>query len=314
MNFSSLHTSKETVFDFTFAELPPLICIDNNNTINTEINLIPADFGTIANSYPKYRHHINLFGSEVSKIRFDYANFKLCFFQSDFPDPIMDTLIKSDSILVDNKRYYIGDKYALNNKEFKSYLQAIFPFDEITDSIINIYTKCFFKTFMPRRLSPDEIKSTVEIALKSFSDHGQKDSYELLDIDYKGYASNFEGVFFKYLNLYGYRKGRIIIWIGVLIFIFSIFTCRFYNKLNRHPQNNGIYRIAYLPESITVTSISRFFQRYWYSLCYSCIIFFTLSIKFEKLNFKHRGIIYILAMYISGIVCLAYLANFILQK
>ncbi len=56
-------------------------------------------------------------------------------------------------------------------------------------------------------------------------------------------------------------------------------------------------------------------QRWWYTFVYTATVFFSLTLKFENLKFSRRGrAVYFLAIYLIGLVCIAYMANFVLQK
>jgi uncharacterized protein YjbI with pentapeptide repeats len=160
-------------------------------------------------------------------------------------------------------------------------------------------------------LSIDETKSVYEILLKNFKDRGQMDSYESLDIEYHDYLYR-NWKLLRWWNLYGYRKQWVFIWIGIFLFFFSVITMLFIDKLNR--KDNGVYFVPTIPENIKIDSIKNAFRRFWYSFMYTSTVFFLFSLKIENINFKKGGIIYVIIVYTIGLLCLGYLANFVLQK
>jgi hypothetical protein len=62
-------------------------------------------------------------------------------------------------------------------------------------------------------------------------------------------------------------------------------------------------------------SFDDFGNRIWYSLMFTSTVFFLLTLKIENIYFKEkRGTFYLFIVYTSGLLCLAYIANFVLQK
>jgi hypothetical protein len=143
------------------------------------------------------------------------------------------------------------------------------------------------------------------------------DGYKKLDIEYKQFKYSSAGLLGYYLNLisclwwnYGYDRQYILYWtIGFLMF----FTILNYFVLDR--LNNSIYTLENIPFIPKWISDRRIGNRLWYSFVYTSTIFFRLTLKLEKINIKNKsGSIYIILIYTLGLVCLAYIANFILQK
>lgn len=61
------------------------------------------------------------------------------------------------------------------------------------------------------------------------------------------------------------------------------------------------------------------FRKLWYSFVYTGTIFFGLTLKIDHFKFDPRprnviGTFYLLFMYVLGILCLAYMANFVIQQ
>jgi hypothetical protein len=158
----------------------------------------------------------------------------------------------------------------------------------------------------------DEKATIYESVLKNFKDHGQMESYRKLDIEFKDFKMQNNKILrwiwwlpYIWWN-YGYNKELIFPWIIGLLIIFTVINFFYLDYLNNH-----IYRI----EGITPVPKTQFAYRFWYSFVYTSNIFFKFSLKFENLNFKRIGsVIYILIIFLLGLVCFGYLANFVLQK
>jgi hypothetical protein len=162
-------------------------------------------------------------------------------------------------------------------------------------------------------ISNDEKESIFEGLLNNFKVHGQNESYRKLDIEYKHfkYYRYWWTIPFYWLSLlwwnFGYNKELIFLW---TLFFVILFTSLNYFKIKK--LNTSTYPIDYLPKEYSTMTNKR---RYWYSFVYTSIILFRLSLNLEKLSFENiRGTIYILMIYSIGLLCLAYMANFIIQK
>jgi len=61
--------------------------------------------------------------------------------------------------------------------------------------------------------------------------------------------------------------------------------------------------------------MDRKIDRWWYSFIYTASIFFRLTLKLDNLKYTDkRWTAYVMLVYLIGVVCLAYMANFVLQK
>lgn len=208
------------------------------------------------------KHRINLYNTDVSKIRIDYDHFVF---------------------------------YASEN--------------ENKDSV---------KTKIPT----DIVESIYEGLLKNFLDRGQMDSYKRLDIDYKRYKAGLEPGEFSWEEFwwrFGYEKWRIFIHSIFLILLFSIINFFFIDQLNN--KTSGIYYIQLVPEFSrdlfsNYNRYQRFFRRCWTSLLYTSIIFFLLTLKIDKIRFSRSvlGIIWVIVIHISGLICIGFMANWILHR
>jgi hypothetical protein len=176
-----------------------------------------------------------------------------------------------------------------------------------------------------KELSPDQATTIYEALLKNFKDRGQDESYENLDIefnDYKGRNSNWFNYIVSFIShrwdCYGYEKWRIFIWTILIPFCYSIMTFFLLDKLTI--KHNEVYKIDGIPSDFKSTKLSlsdskEFRKRLRYSLIYTSAIFFLISVKPDKIKFNRIGLfVYVLIVYLSGLVCLGFLANLILQK
>ncbi len=163
------------------------------------------------------------------------------------------------------------------------------------------------------RISDDEKESMYEGLLNNFSLHGQKESYRRLDIEYQRfkYHRNWWTVPVAWAQRFwwnfGYDKELVFLWTIIFFLVFTTINYFFLFKLNEY-----VYTVDRIPATSEGISKRR---RYWYSFVYTALIFFKVTLNTDKLKFNHIwGTIYVMVMYASGLVCLAYIANFIIQK
>lgn len=110
-----------------------------------------------------------------------------------------------------------------------------------------------------------------------------------------------------------YVKELIFKWTAVFLLIFTFLTFLFLPCLNKTYHIEKIKNTSELNfKNIGVKNLS---VRWWLALVYTSAIFFGLTLKVEKIEYKRFwGTLYIVLVYTLGIVCLAYIANFIIQK
>ncbi|MFP9098556.1 hypothetical protein ACLI09_05825 [Flavobacterium sp. RHBU_24] len=113
---------------------------------------------------------------------------------------------------------------------------------------------------------------------------------------------------------YGYNRFLIFKWTLVFVLLFTCFTFPFLVKLN------AIYKIEKFGDMNDIDfkngiSAKNIIYRWWLAFAYTSAIFFGLSLKIENFDLKKiLGSLYIMIIYTIGIVCLAYMANFILKQ
>jgi uncharacterized protein YjbI with pentapeptide repeats len=173
-----------------------------------------------------------------------------------------------------------------------------------------------FKLWFPNHSTDEQIISTFEKLLRKFEKDGFIDSYQLLDIEYqtwrlqKQYKINWISLIPKFWWNFGYNKEYIFGWTLFFIIIFSLIN---YFNLNR--LNFGVYTVENIPKLPPIASKRKRGLRFWYSFVYTSSIFFRLTLKLDKINFKRiGGTIYLTLIYIVGLICLAYMANFVIQR
>jgi uncharacterized protein YjbI with pentapeptide repeats len=182
----------------------------------------------------------------------------------------------------------------------------------ITDSTLGVPRK---------KITEDDAEGMYEALLNNFKSLGQNESYKLLDIEYQkfkwqhSWASWLVWLPESWWN-FGYDKEYVFRWTGWLLVVFTAITSLFVDYLN-----TGVYAMNNIPiqgrpfDKKLLTTISKLAKRVWYSFVYSANIFFRLTIKVENIYYnKFWGTLYVMLMYTLGLICLAYMANFVLQK
>jgi hypothetical protein len=155
-------------------------------------------------------------------------------------------------------------------------------------------------------------------------EYQKKEGYSLgvkkAEIDFKRYKNLQDGYYGWIIDKlqtvwwnYGYDKKNIISGIILLILLFSGINLTFFNRLISEIYtlgnfNEGLERIKkcewfiYFPGMFIMT------------VMYTSIIFFGLKLDLDKLNFRHlRGTIYIFSVYSVGLICTAFLINYIVH-
>ncbi len=125
----------------------------------------------------------------------------------------------------------------------------------------------------------------------------------------------------KYWNDFGYDRS--LIWQNTFLLFISIFIINF---LFLDFFIKQVYCLPELLDSYTNSMTNRHkrnlsnilttvFQKSKICFFYTAFLFFGLKLKIENLNFNYQlAIFFILAQYVIGIVCLAYLANMVIAN
>lgn len=193
--------------------------------------------------------------------------------------------------------------------------------------------KGFRLWFPPSDTIDYEKKTNVYIQLLNVQKkEGFTESYEILDKEYKklqytdpdgpyskhkilGYALNWIN---KNWWGYGFNKELIITNVILILLLFSIINSFFLSHLTTHVYRNEKIK-KMIDEQKQRSLLRRWFVSLPYSLFYTAIIFFSLKFDMEKLNYAENlngwkifNLAYFVLLYLGGLVCLAYLANYVI--
>lgn len=192
-----------------------------------------------------------------------------------------------------------------------------------------------FRLAVPDSLGPKEFEDLTHIyedLLKNFQDAGYLISYETLDKEYQEFKFTRDpkgtltgpalNILNKYWSDYGYDKSRI--WYYTIGFY--LFFCLI-NWLTLPYLVHHVYPIEIIVERLRTNKKLRAFRlkngqypRLNFhdpnlALFYTAFIFFGFKMSIENLNLGKPYIVYyIFVQYILGLVCLAYLANFVISS
>jgi len=177
-----------------------------------------------------------------------------------------------------------------------------------------------FKLLIPPNSPKEKVTNVYQALLFNFKNDGFLDSYQDLDKEYQEYlyighrdSKWYHHIFNETEKLwwdYGYDRGRPIYWSILLVIIFAIINFFLYERLNVY-----VYNIENLPTEIPKGSkVGVIVKKIYFSLIYSAVIFFSLNVKTERLKFdKWLLLTYFFIKYTIGIICLAYIANYVLK-
>jgi hypothetical protein len=150
-----------------------------------------------------------------------------------------------------------------------------------------------------------------EALLNNFEKNGQEESYKRLDIEYQtfkwqhSWKRGFVWLGRLWWN-FGYDKEYVIAWIILSLLVFGVINCFLLPVLN-----DNVYEVINPKKMVHLSRR----QRIWYSVQYTVNIFFRFTLERGCMRFeKFFPTLYFFVIYILGVLCLGYLANFILQK
>ena len=158
----------------------------------------------------------------------------------------------------------------------------------------------------------DERASVYERLLGRFRSDGLVESYKNIDIEYRQFRCRVERKW-CILNLiqrfwwnYGYNKEYVFGWSLAFMVFFSSIAFAFPNR------STGTYRIRFLEEANWQRSLG---TRIAKAVMYTGILFFGIKLdvdKFSPTSSWWTG--YVLAVYTVGLVCVAYMLAFVLNR
>jgi len=324
--FHIITTDTSSIF-FLNSRLPDLVDLSENSALKVLIDLTAAKLDSVQLYTTSRRwHYINLHKTNLSKIKINYQQFRICFFSDSETDNkypfgffnghlyytengVKKTLLYD---LNNISNSHMAVKTLLANTDVQDYLKNIFPAAKVTDPVsANFLFDCIQKRSFPKTIVSDEKESVYEQLLKNFKDNGQNDSYEALDIEYRDFK-NGSFILPHIWNLYGYRREWVFYWALAFLAFFTITTTFFLPILNKPTAEGGVYHM----DNLNIDpATERWYNRLWYAFMYTSTLFFILKVDVSKLNFKKKaGVFYIVLIYSLGVLCLGYMANFVLQK
>ena len=198
-----------------------------------------------------------------------------------------------------------------------------------------------FKILQYKDYEKKHISHLYEQILKMQKEKGFIDGYEKADKEYQHFKLIYQKPFVaKSLGWlksitqqawwdYGYQQDRIFFWIFYSVALFT-----WINSISFREMNENVYEIDTIynawkevekkhPTKISLGIFSvrlpNVYKNITAPLFYTCLIFFGLRLNIDKIKFEHTkwiyslGVIYLFIQYAFGILCLAYLANFILN-
>ncbi len=179
-----------------------------------------------------------------------------------------------------------------------------------------------FQLYFPKNTNFEHKLNVYEQLLNKTKKDGYIESYEKLDTEYKYIVYKHKNewlkhFFDKYWWDYGYKKERIIL----NTFILFLFFCLVNTLMINHLINNVyvLQNLKRLSQTIMHKGMKRVFRHFTLSVFYTSLIFFGLKFSIEKLKYEENllglkvfNLLYFALMYISGLICLGYLANFII--
>jgi uncharacterized protein YjbI with pentapeptide repeats len=161
--------------------------------------------------------------------------------------------------------------------------------------------------------SYDGQMSVYESVLKKLKDDGLMESYKILDIEYRRLKYKHGGFFYWYIVdtiwqwwwNYGYSKERVFLWAIGFWVLFSLVNLIIYPKLRTE-----VYEITRLPQSG---------RNLLGAITYTAIVFFGLKMDVDKFGndvvHKHPWLfIYLMFVYVLGLVCLGFIVNIIFTR
>ena len=184
-----------------------------------------------------------------------------------------------------------------------------------------------FKLFFAETDTDNQISSVYQRLLKKFQTDGYLDSYQKLDIEFQKYKYTKSNQWFRnwlqewWWN-YGYNKEKIFPNTLFLLLFFFFINILIglnwgYNFLIKevYEVENIEQEVDRLEEKYASSKIKLFFSWLPMVFIYTCMLFFILNLNTKHLRYKHKyALVYLLSVFMIGLVCAAYIINFVLDK
>jgi hypothetical protein len=208
--------------------------------------------------------------------------------------------------------------FGFKNGKIKSSLITIYNTD--ARKLDFVYTGEFhLNTSAPNNghYSNELIYSSFETLKSKYLQEGRSESYKNISIEFEKYKYSQQGLWGGIKNffddtiwLYGFARSRILLLTLGLLLIFFIANFIFKKELNK------LYPV-YIDTNFFLEQSNRF--KYYTIIAfrifaYTSLIFFSFQIKIDRLMQQKIGLIlWILFQYVSGIICLFFILNWVLK-
>jgi len=151
---------------------------------------------------------------------------------------------------------------------------------------------------------------------------GQAEEYDkaLQSLKYKFNGEEYKDIISKYWWDYGYDKSRVIfISIGVFFF-FSLLNFTIANRMKevywpeRFQEFDARLNAQYV-EQHRRNRVKKHFKHTLGIFLFTAFVFWGVRFDLKEMEIRHRGIVLLLVTeYVVGVICLAYIANFVISK
>jgi hypothetical protein len=160
----------------------------------------------------------------------------------------------------------------------------------------------------------DNVSNVYESLLVNLKANGYERSYTTLDIEYKDWQSrhNLNMWISNWWWKYGYEKWRVIFVSLILLLLFSAVNKRIYNQLM---ETYKVESLDWNNFTFSKRRMIRELKKFQLSFFYTSFIFFKLGLDFKLIKFQNTWYVMLLFFeYLLGLLCTAYLINWILGK
>lgn len=184
-----------------------------------------------------------------------------------------------------------------------------------------------FKLYFLQRDTENEITYVYQKLLKKFQDDGFTDSYQKLDVEFQKYRYNKAGQWFRswlqewWWN-FGYNKEKIFQNSLILLLFFFILNVLIGIKYGYNFLIKEVYEVENIEQEVerlqakyASRRIKLFFSWLPMVFIYTCMLFFILNLNIKHLRYRHKyALTYLLSVFMVGLICAAYIINFVLDK
>ena len=176
-----------------------------------------------------------------------------------------------------------------------------------------------------------QIGNVYEQVLSMQLKKGFIDGYENADKEYRHFKLTYDlpwhsfalgfvtSKISKYWWDYGYKKWLILVWTPLFLMLFTLINARMFKVMNTE-----VYRIEKIfsiwhSKTQTNTQLAGISppdrHTLYSSFFYTSLIFFGLKLNIENIEFKNKKyVMYLFFQYVCGLICVAYLINFVIQN